>query len=188
MIYRLENDKLDKDAIELFLAIAERRPKTRIVIIGDGSLFAHFRSRVEQEGRLSQFEFTGYVPYEDLPAQLTRFRTFVAPVRQESFGQVVPFAMRAGLAVAGYNVGAIPEILGSTQTLGKTLAETAELVTALLDDPKRIAALGERNRTIALERFSVEDMAVRYFQLYRDLAPREVDILSGLPGAVHFPI
>ena len=114
MIYRLENDKLDKDAIELFLAIAERRPKIRIVIIGDGSLFAHFRSRVEQEGRLSQFEFTGYVPYEELPAQLARFRTFVAPVRQESFGQVVPFAMRAGLAVAGYNVGAIPEILGST--------------------------------------------------------------------------
>jgi glycosyltransferase involved in cell wall biosynthesis len=188
MIYRLETDKLDKDAIELFLAISKRRPKTRIVIIGDGSLFAHFRSRVEQEGRLSQFEFTGYVPYEELPVQLARFRTFVAPVRRESFGQVVPFAMRAGLAVAGYNIGAIPEILGGTETLGETLDETVEIVTALLDDPKRIAALGERNRTIALERFSVEEMAIRYFHLYRDLAPREVELLSGLPDAVHFPI
>jgi glycosyltransferase involved in cell wall biosynthesis len=188
MIYRLENDKLDKDAIELFLAIAERRPKTRIVIIGDGSLFAHFRSRVVQEGRLSQFEFSGYVPYEELPAQLARFRTFVAPVRQESFGQVIPFAMCAGLAVAGYKIGAVPEILGDTLTLGETLDETVEIVTALLDDPKRIAALGARNRALALERFSVEDMAIRYFQLYRDLAPREVEILSGLPDAVHFPI
>jgi glycosyltransferase involved in cell wall biosynthesis len=188
MIYRLENDKLDKDAIELFLAIAERRPKTRIVIIGDGSLFAHFRSRVEQEGRLSQFEFTGYVPYEDLPAQFARFKTFIAPVRQESFGQVIPFAMCAGLAVAGYKVGAIPEILGSTETLGETLGQMVEIVTALLDDPARIAALGERNRALALERFSVEDMAVRYFHLYRDLAPREVELLSGLPDAVHFPI
>jgi glycosyltransferase involved in cell wall biosynthesis len=187
MIYRLESDKLDKDAIELFLAIAERRPKTRIVIIGDGSLFAHFRSRVEQEGRLSQFEFTGYVPYEDLPAQIARFKTFIAPVRQESFGQVIPFAMCAGLAVAGYNVGAIPEILGGTETLGATLDETVEIVTALLDDPKRIAALGERNRSLALERFPVEDMAIRYFQLYRDIAPREVELLSGLPDAVHFP-
>ncbi|MGH6793827.1 MAG: glycosyltransferase family 4 protein [Methylocella sp.] len=187
MIYRLESDKLDKDAIELFLAIAKRRPKARIVVIGDGSLFAHFRSRVEQEGRLSQFEFTGYVPYEELPAQFARFRTFVAPVRQESFGQVVPFAMSAGLAVAGYKVGAIPEILGGTETLGTTLAETAKIVTALLDDPARIVALGERNRALALERFSVEDMAISYFQLYRDLAPREVDILSELPDAVHFP-
>ena len=188
MVYRLESDKLDKDAIELFLAIAERRPKTRVVIIGDGSLFAHFRSRVEQEGRLSQFEFSGYVPYEDLPAQFARFKTFIAPVRQESFGQVIPFAMCAGLAVAGYKIGAVPEILGDTLTLGETLDETVEIVTALLDDPKRIAALGARNRTIALERFSVEEMAIRYFHLYRDLAPREVELLSGLPDAVHFPI
>lgn len=188
MIYRLENDKLDKGAIELFLEIAKRRPKTRVVIIGDGSLFAHFRSRVEQEGQLSQFEFTGYVPYEDLPAQFARFKTFVAPVWQESFGQVVPFAMCAGLAVAGYKIGAVPEILGDTRTLGETFNETVEIVTALLDDPARIAALGERNRALALERFSVEDMAIGYFHLYRDLAPREVDILSGLPDAVHFPI
>jgi glycosyltransferase involved in cell wall biosynthesis len=188
MIYRLESDKLDKGAIELFLEIAKRRPKTRVVIIGDGSLFAHFRSRVEQEGRLLQFEFTGYVPYEELPAQLARFRTFVAPVRQESFGQVVPFAMCARLAVAGYNVGAIAEILGSTETLGETLDATVEIITALLDGPKRIAALGERNRALALERFSVEEMAIRYFQLYRDLVPQEVEIFSGLPDAVHFPI
>jgi glycosyltransferase involved in cell wall biosynthesis len=188
MIYRLEIDKLDKDAIELFLAIAKRRPKTRIFIIGDGSLFAHFRSRVEQEGRLLQFEFSGYVPYGDLPAQFARFKTFIAPVRQESFGQVIPFAMCAGLAVAGYKIGAVPEILGDTRTLGETLDETVEIVTALLDDPKRITALGERNRALALERFSVEDMAVRYFHLYRDLAPREVELLGGLPDAVHFPI
>ncbi len=188
MIYRLETDKLDKDAIELFLAIAERRPTTRIVIIGDGSLFAHFQSRVEQEGRLSQFEFTGYVPYEALSAQFARFKTFIAPVRQESFGQVIPFAMCAGLAVAGYKIGAVPEILGDTRTLGETLGETVEIVTALLDDPKRIAALGERNRARALEQFPVEDMAIRYFQLYRDLTPRETDILSELPEAVHFPI
>ncbi|HEX3495656.1 MAG TPA: glycosyltransferase family 4 protein [Methylocella sp.] len=188
MIYRLENDKLDKDAIELFLEIAKRRPKSRIVIIGDGSLFAHFRSRVEQEGRLSQFEFTGYVPYEELGAQFARFKTFIAPVWQESFGQVVPFAMCAGLAVAGYNVGAIPEILGGRETLGATLDETVEIVIALLDDPARIVALGERNRAIALERYSVEDMAISFFHLYRDLAPREVDILSGFPDAVHFPM
>ncbi len=188
MIYRLESDKLDKDAIELFLAIAERRPRTRIVIIGDGSLFAHFRSRVEQEARLSQFEFTGYVPYEDLSAQFARFKTFIAPVRRESFGQVIPFAMCAGLAVAGYKIGAVPEILGDTRTLGETLDETVEIVTLLLDDPKRIAAIGERNRALALERFSVEDMAIRYFQLYRDLAPREVELLSGLPDAVYFPL
>src|SRR5262249_4694746 len=59
MIYRLERDKLDAGAIELFVAIAKRRPKSRVIIIGDGALFGHFRARIEQEGLLRQFECTG---------------------------------------------------------------------------------------------------------------------------------
>lgn len=188
MVYRLESDKLDPDAIELFIKIVKTRPKTRAIIIGDGSLFAHFRSRVEQEALLSHFEFTGFVPYEDLPAWFARFKTFIAPVRQESFGQVIPFAMCAGLAVAGYRIGAVPEILGSNETLADSLDEAAKIVVALLDDHDRIAALGERNRAIALERFSVEQMAIGYFHLYRELAPREVDLLLDLPDAIKFPL
>lgn len=188
MIYRLENDKLDESAIELFLKVVKKRPKTRAIIVGDGSLFEHFRSRVEQEGALDRFEFAGYVPYEDLPAYLAKFRTFVAPVRQESFGQVVPFAMRAGLAVAGFGTGALPEILESTETLGATLEETTNIVAALLDDRRRIAALGERNCAIALKRFSVESMATRYFHLYRSVAPGAADILGELPDALYFPV
>jgi glycosyltransferase involved in cell wall biosynthesis len=112
---------------------------------------------------------------------------FVAPVRQESFGQVVPFAMCTGLAVAGYNIGAIPEILGSSETLGSTLDETAGIAVALLDNPQRLLAFGERNRERALKLFGVEDMAARYFHLYRELAPHDVDPLIGLPDAIHFP-
>ncbi|WP_036262334.1 glycosyltransferase family 4 protein [Methylocapsa aurea] len=187
-VYRLENDKLNADAIELFIAIVEKRPKTRVIIVGDGSLFAHFRSRVAQKSLLSNFEFTGYVPYEDLPAQFARFKTFVAPVHQESFGQVIPFAMCSGLAVAGYNVGAIPEILGGSDTLGESLDETAQIVVSLLDDRERLNAIGERNRTLALARFSVERMAVDYLNIYRDLAPDDIDFLRGLPDAIHFPL
>jgi len=187
-VYRLENDKLNPDAIELFIAIVERRPRTRVIIVGDGSLFAHFRSRVAQKSLLSNFEFTGYVPYEDLPAQFARFKTFVAPVHQESFGQVIPFAMCSGLAVAGYKVGAVPEILGGSETLGESLEETAEIVVSLLDDRKRLIAIGERNRALALARFSVERMAAGYLDIYRDLAREDIDFLRGLPDAIHFPL
>ncbi|HET6377562.1 MAG TPA: glycosyltransferase [Methylocella sp.] len=188
MIYRLENDKLGSNAIELLIEIAKRRPKTRVIIIGDGSLFSHFRARVEQEQLLGQFEFAGFVPYEELPSHLARFKMFVAPVRQESFGQVIPFAMCSGLAVAGYKIGAIPEILGGSETLGSTLDETAGIAVALLDNPQRLLAIGGRNRERALRLFGVEDMAVRYFHLYRELAPHDVDPLIGLPDAIHFPV
>lgn len=188
MIYRLENDKLNADAIELFITVVKMRPRTRVTIVGDGSLFGHFRSRVEQECLLPQFEFTGFVPYDQLQTYLARFKLFVAPVWQESFGQVIPFAMCAGLAVAGYRVGAVPEILGSDETLGQTLVETATIIVALLDDREKLEALGKRNRALAIERFSVETMAIAYLDLYRAIAPREFDIAPTLPDAISFPL
>ncbi|ACK51640.1 glycosyl transferase group 1 [Methylocella silvestris BL2] len=188
MIYRLENDKLNAQAIELFIAVVKKRPATRAIIIGDGSLFAHFRRRVIEEGLLPHFEFSGYVPFEELPAFLARFKIFVAPVRQESFGQVVPFAMSCGLAVAGYRIGAVPEILGGDETLGDTLDETAGIIAALLDDRDRIEALGRRNRAIAKARFSVGAMAAAYCSLYRDIAPKDFEMAPGLPDAVLFPL
>ncbi|PNG25653.1 hypothetical protein CR492_12045 [Methylocella silvestris] len=196
MIYRLENDKLNAQAIELFIAVVKKRPATRAIIIGDGSLFAHFRRRVIEEGLLPHFEFSGYAPYEELPAFLARFKIFVAPVRQESFGQVIPFAMSCGLAVAGYRIGAVPEILGDDetlgqtlgQTLGETLNETAGIIVALLDDRARIEALGRRNQAIAKARFSVGAMAAAYCSLYRDIAPGDFDMAPGLPDAVLFPL
>lgn len=187
MVYRLEPDKLSEGSIEPFIAVVKRRPQTRAIIVGDGSLFRHFRTRVQAEGLLDRFEFTGYVPYDELPAQYARFMTFVAPVRQESFGQVVPFAMNMGLAVAGYRVGAIAEVLGDTSTLGTTVDETASHIVRLLENRYGVDALGARNRSIARAKYGVERMAIAYAGVYKTLAPDEVDMMPDYPSAVYFP-
>jgi glycosyltransferase involved in cell wall biosynthesis len=187
MVYRLERDKLSENSIEPFIAVVKRRPQTRAIIVGDGSLFRHFYMRAQVEGLSERFEFTGYVPYNELPAQYARFMTFVAPVRQESFGQVIPFAMNMGLAVAGHRVGAIPEILGDTSTLGTTVDETASHILRLLESRYAIDALGARNRAIARAKYSVERMAMAYADVYRMLAPEEVDLMPDYPPAVYFP-
>ena len=186
MIYRLENDKLNADAIELFIAVVKKRPATRAVIIGDGSLFSHFRNRVVEEGCSPVLNLPAMFRMMNWPRIFHDFKTFVAPVRQESFGQVIPFAMSAELAVAGYRIGAIPEILESNEMLGDTLDETVEIIVALLNDRDRIKALGQRNHAIAHRRFSVETMAASYGDLYRDIAPSYFDIAPGLPDAVFF--
>jgi glycosyltransferase involved in cell wall biosynthesis len=188
MVYRLERDKLSESSIEPFIAVVKRRPQTRAIIVGDGSLFRHFRMRVQAEGLLDRFEFTGYVPYDELPALYARFMTFVAPVRQESFGQVIPFAMNMGLAVAGHRVGAIPEILGDTSTLGTTVDETASHIVRLLNNRYAIDALGARNRSIARAKYDVERMAIAYAGVYKMLAPEEVDLMPDYPSAVFFPV
>jgi glycosyltransferase involved in cell wall biosynthesis len=188
MVYRLQPDKLNEASIEPLIAVVKRRPQTRAIIIGDGALFAHFRARVAEERLLDRFEFTGAVPYAALPAQYSRFKVFVAPVWQESFGQVVPFAMSMGLAVAGNRVGALPEILGEASLLAETPDELAGHVLGLLDDPAAIDIVGRRNRAIACAAFAVERMVADYLDLYRSIIPEQVELMPGYPPAADFPL
>ncbi len=188
MVYRLQPDKLNEASIEPLIAVVRRRPQTRAIIIGDGALFSHFRARVAEERLLDRFEFTGSIPYAALPAQYARFKVFVAPVWQESFGQVVPFAMSMGLAVAGNRVGALPEILGDVSLLAEAPDELAGHVLRLLDDRAAIDAVGRRNRAIACAAFSVERMAVDYLGLYRSIIPGQVELMPDYPPAVDFPL
>jgi glycosyltransferase involved in cell wall biosynthesis len=188
MVYRLQPDKLNEASIEPLIAVVRRRPQTRAIIIGDGALFSHFHARVAEERLLDWFEFTGAVPYTALPAQYARFKVFVAPVWQESFGQVVPFAMSMGLAVAGNRVGALPEILGDSSLLADTPDALADHVLRLLDDRAAIDAVGHRNRAIACAAFSVERMAVDYLDVYRSIIPEQVELMRGYPPAIDFPL
>jgi glycosyltransferase involved in cell wall biosynthesis len=182
MVYRLEPDKLNADSIEPLIWTVRMRPKTRAFVIGAGSLFEVFLRRVEKAGVRDNFAFPGYVPYAELPAYYAQFRTFVAPVWQESFGQVTVFAMNMGLAVAGNNVGALSEILASADTLGGSVEETATKLAALLDNPDRIVELGARNRARAQSMFEVEEMCRRYGRVYEDALGRG-DPMPGFPPA-----
>ncbi|TAL00899.1 MAG: glycosyltransferase [Rhodospirillaceae bacterium] len=166
MVYRLETDKLREDSIQLFIEIARRRPRTKIYIIGGGSLFHSYVEQTKAAGVRQNFHFTGYVPYGSLPDWYGKFAIFVAPVWQESFGQVTVFAMNKKLAVGGYKVGALPEILGYDDTFGIDTVSAAQKIIALLDDPVRRQALGERNRTRAQVAFGVQAMTARYGEIY----------------------
>jgi glycosyltransferase involved in cell wall biosynthesis len=172
MVYRLETDKLQPDSIQLFIEVVRRRPQTKVYIVGGGSLF---RSYVEQTraARVRQnFHFTGYVPYETLPGWYAKFAIFVAPVQKESFGQVSVFAMNMKMTVAGFKIGALPEILGSIETLGDGIDATAAKIVALLDDRERRRVLGEQNRTRAQDAFGVKDMTAHYSRVYERVLSR----------------
>ena len=167
MVYRLTRDKLSDDSLDPMIDVARKRPRTRIIVVGNGDLLPIFLRRVIDAGVRQNFEFTGTVPYGDLPDIYSRFRIFVAPVVRESFGQVSPFAMAMGQAVAGFKVGALPEILGGSQTLGADRAELADILLRLLDDPAEVDVLGAQNRERARD-FAVETMVETYGTVYAE--------------------
>ncbi len=171
MVYRLERDKLDEHSIDPFISAAKRRPATKVLIVGDGALLKPFQAAVHGCGVSHQFQFTGYVPYIELPQLYSRMAVFVAPVWQESFGQVTPFAMSMGIPVAGYDVGALSEILGSREFLAPAgdSEALADIIIQLLDDAQRRHTIGRANRERAAAHFSVQAMTDKYRALYEDI-------------------
>ena len=85
--------------------------------------------------------------------------------------------MSMEIPVVGYDVGALSEILGGKDCLGKNTAELTEIIINLLDDRKRRMDIGKANRARAIEKFSVDIMIRQYDDLYaRLLAQEERDI------------
>lgn len=171
MVYRLEHDKLNEDAIQPFIRIAQMRPGTKILIVGGGSLLEPFKAAAAAAGVLHNFEFTGYVGYDVLPGLYRRMSIFVAPVWKESFGQVSPFAMSMKVPVIGYDIGAIPEIIGTRELVapGADAEALARIAVRLLDSPKERKALGIAQQRRAQDNFSVQAMIDHYAEIYAEI-------------------
>jgi glycosyltransferase involved in cell wall biosynthesis len=172
MVYRLEADKLNADSIIPFILAVQKRPQTRVLIVGGGSLMEPFQCAVEQAGVSNNFEFTGYVPYTALPDLYRRMKLFVAPVWKESFGQVSPFAMNMRVPVVGFDIGAIGEIVEDASLLAPYggAAALSDIIVSLLDDTPRRLAIAERQHNRAQANFSVQAMIAGYRDIYTAVA------------------
>jgi glycosyltransferase involved in cell wall biosynthesis len=171
MVYRLERDKLDETAIDIFIEALLRSPEAKALIVGGGRFLEPYRARVEQAGLADAFTFTAYAAYDELPRLYEQMSIFVAPPHSESFGHVVPLAMGMAIPVAAYSVGALPEILGNDDALvppGDVGALAAKVVELLPDRDRRLH-MGAANRERAERLFSVEKMVADYCALYDEL-------------------
>ena len=169
-VYRHERERLDEYLIDPFIAIAKKRPSTGFLIAGNGVLLKPFRTAVRHEGVESQFRFTDYTSYSELARFFSRMAVFIAPILQESFDPVIPFAMFTGIPVVGYDMEALPEILGDRELLapaGDSEALTG-IIDQLLDDTQRRISIGRSNRERMVSEFTVESMAEKYRSLYAE--------------------
>ncbi|MCL2485218.1 MAG: glycosyltransferase [Endomicrobia bacterium] len=171
MVYRLDGDKITLKSFDPLITLAKTRPSINILIVGGGALLEQIKTKITAAGVSDRFQFTGHVPFEDLPRYYSQMSVFLAPVAAESFGQVVPIAMAMQLPVAAYDTGALGEILAEPSSLVPFGHSDlfAKKVCELLDNPLRREESGKQHKERVIRLFSLQSMVSAYQQLYNDV-------------------
>ena len=148
----------------------------QLVCVGPyGWLSRGIDEQIARTGVAHAINFTGYVPFEDLPALYSLAEIFVYPSTYEGFGLPVIEAMACGAPVITGGTGALAEIGGAAvervdriepDSLGRALVALARS----RDLRQELSAAGlERSATFSWERAARESLAV-----YREAVERRV--------------
>ncbi len=146
-------------------------PRCRLVFVGDGPERSHLEARVRDLGLTGRVEFLGQVerPWTSVCSP----DLLVLPSRSEGMGLVLVEAMLAGIPVIATRVGGIPEIVleGETGLLvpPDDASALARAIERLTSDPEKRRRMGERSRSHATGRFTVEGMAKKYEAIYDEV-------------------
>ena len=139
----------------------------QLVCVGPyGWLSGDIEERIDRLQIGDAIRFTGYVPFEDLPAIYSLAEMFVFPSLYEGFGLPVIESMASGTPVITGQVAALDEVAaGASEQVERLDAESlGEAMVTLARDPDRrrhLTALGfERARAFSWERAARETLEV----------------------------
>jgi len=131
------------------VAVYDRTPGTKLVIVGDGP------ERASLQARMPNAVFTGVRTGTDLAAHYASGDLFLFPSLTETYGNVTLEAMASGLAVVAYDYAAAGELIESGVNGVVVLRGEGESfvshAAALAAEPARLRELGEGARATCAE-------------------------------------
>lgn len=151
--------------------VVNRRRDVAFVIIGEGALRKNLE-RLRGELQLERdVHLAGFVPNAErlLPA----FDVFAMSSAMEGLGSIVLDAFAAGVPVVSTAAGGLPELVkhGQTGLLAPVgdFKKLAGAILRMLDASSLAAELAANARKSVQANFSVDGMADRYLQVYREV-------------------
>jgi glycosyltransferase involved in cell wall biosynthesis len=130
------------------------------------------QSNVANSGVLNM-QCLGYLSEEQLVSEINKADIIFQPSRREGFGLSILEAMACGKPVVSTNCSAIPELIehgeGGYLCEVNSVEQMVSAIRNLAQSGELRRKMGEHNREVVLRRFTMEQMASRYFALYRSL-------------------
>lgn len=164
----LEPVKGQADLIRAFRFVVDREPKTRLVIVGDGSLRSPLESLARELAVADQVSFAGPVRHDQLPDLYRAAAVCVQTSRHEAQGMAVLEAAACGLPLVGTPVGALADLAPDaavTSPHGDPL-RLAQTILSVLSDSAWRRSLGEAARARVEAEYSLAAAADRFEGMY----------------------
>jgi len=139
-----------------------------LLLVGDGPERLRLESLARSLGISDRVHFTGYV--QDPRRHLERMDLLALPSLHEGVPLTLLEAFELGIPVVAAAVGGIPEIIGNSG--GACLVTShrpqdwADILIKLLADHNKLASLCANGQLLLRKRFSIEQMAQSYIEVY----------------------
>jgi glycosyltransferase involved in cell wall biosynthesis len=170
-----------RDLIRAMRPIVERRPATHLVILGRGALHDSLLVEAETLGIRDRVHLLGY--REDVHDWLAAMNVFAMPSVSEGLPLSLLEAMATGVPSVVTDVGGMPEVVADGETgfviRQGNVAELADRISFLLEDPSRAVGMGAAGRGLVARRFALDRMVAEYSEVYDQAVDREDRAGSG---------
>jgi glycosyltransferase involved in cell wall biosynthesis len=172
---------LQKDVPTLIRAmgrIARERPDARLAVAGDGPERSVAERLVDELGVRERVTFLGRVDYPDVPRLYAACDLFLLPSRYEGNARVLAEAAAAGRASVTTDVSGARDTILEGETGAVVPVERPDELAAraleLIEDPARLAAMGERARAHVGALYAEDRLLDQFARFWQETAARRV--------------
>lgn len=175
---RLEHKKGFDVLINSFKIVSKKFPDYDLIIAGDGVKRSELQNLINNLGLDKKVKLMGMLPRKEILKLLNGCEIFVCPSRIEPFGIVNLEAMAAGKPVIASKVDGVPEVIedGVNGILvePENVNQLVDAISNLLINEDLRNKLSVNGKKIVEEKYSWEVVGERYFDLFKDIANRNV--------------
>jgi glycosyltransferase involved in cell wall biosynthesis len=160
----------------LLRAFASMQGVAMLDVIGEGANGAELKLLASQLGVSDRVVWHGQLKQPELVRHYQSATAVVVPSIDEGLGLVAAEALLCETPVIAFRSGGLTDVIEHEKTgLLVTPGHTAELAAALdrvLESPERAQEMARAGRAVTLERFSPENAAARYTDIYHKAIAR----------------